>query len=444
MNKTEKQFKKYMEETFKVEGSFEEIAKRVDVEPRKAKRKSWVPVLCGGLATAVIVGGVCLGLAGRPNKDEIKALVSIDLNPSIELVIDADDNVISVSGMNDEGKLVVAGEKILNKSLEEALDIIVRVESDTGYLFSGSVKAGDNDFKISVSADKQQIINTVLRKVSSKIGSVCDDLNIVENIQRIQKYSKATLQDRIVALDPSLEGVIEDLSYEELLKKLSGHFLETKNLFSHQLENLYIEAKNYNISFAEKEGTQNFISGINSAYQFLVDAYSGFVDSLSKSGQELEEARYNLFVNPESLYQKSLVEVNEAKTQLHLLKQEVATLEEGITKGLKEAEVVIKENFLSAAVATLNGAEDIGNKAIDALKKVLADLYVLLKDAEDKFPEEIQTVLKQKAGELETKLNEAKDKFLALFEKDYEEDIARIQEEVFERKEALKEAFSEE
>ena len=107
MNKTEKQYKAYMEKNLKINDRYDQIAKKIDFNlERKPMKKRNLFALCGAsLAAVVIIGVAGFALLNNNKAPQVKpkALVSVDVNPSIELVVDEDNKVISVTGKNDDG-----------------------------------------------------------------------------------------------------------------------------------------------------------------------------------------------------------------------------------------------------------------------------------------------------------------------------------------------------
>ena len=82
------------------------------------------------------------------NTDSSKlAMVKMNLNPSISFVVDGDNKVVSVTGENNEGKMIIAGEEIVGKDLAEAIEIILTIENETGYLVSGNVTFSNMIFR---------------------------------------------------------------------------------------------------------------------------------------------------------------------------------------------------------------------------------------------------------------------------------------------------------
>lgn len=85
------------------------------------------------------------------------ACVNIDVNPSIELIVDKDEKVVAVRGANDDGVLLIYGETgIKGETLENAVTKITETAIILGYLdetnkvVSTIVNATDEDFSESL------------------------------------------------------------------------------------------------------------------------------------------------------------------------------------------------------------------------------------------------------------------------------------------------------
>ena len=167
MKKTEKQFKKYMQKNVTPKYTFQDVALKIDLDggEKKMKNKKLIPIL-GGCLSLLLVGGICaIALGNKPNVEpKAKAVVSIDVNPGIELVVDDNNKVISLTGTNEDGKMILIDEEIVNKSLDEAIEIIISIEKETGFLISGRVNEGENEIKVSVSGESQEIIHRRLMR----------------------------------------------------------------------------------------------------------------------------------------------------------------------------------------------------------------------------------------------------------------------------------------
>lgn len=68
--------------------------------------------------------------------------MQVDINPSVEFILDADDKVLSVTALNDDGALIVAGEAFVGKTAEDAVELMASISTDAGYLVKGELSAG--------------------------------------------------------------------------------------------------------------------------------------------------------------------------------------------------------------------------------------------------------------------------------------------------------------
>ena len=47
--------------------------------------------------------------------------VTVDINPSVEFMVDDENKVVSVTALNDDGSILIAGEAFVGKTPEEAI-----------------------------------------------------------------------------------------------------------------------------------------------------------------------------------------------------------------------------------------------------------------------------------------------------------------------------------
>ena len=441
MNKTEKQYKAYLEKNLNISDRYDQIAKKIDFNlERKPMKNRNLFALCGAsLAAVVIVGVAGFALLNNNKTPQVKpkALVSVDVNPSIELVVDEDNKVISVTGKNDDGIMILYGEVVIGKTLDEALELIISLENEAGFLLSGEVGVNKNNIQISVNGDTQEIYNTIKTSVTNKINSICDELNITPSIEEANKYANEKLNQLVLDIDPLLEEKISSMTMEEKLNIISNYQKETAEIYSSQLQDFYVNVKNTEISFVEKEEIQEVLNGVESTYQQIVATYKGFVQNLSDQKTVIEELRYELLVKEDSLFQQALNTVIQMKDEVNELKVKLSESTSAIEKLMIEAQLEIQEPLLVAAEEALINAGNLANKALDEAKAIIDQIVVQLKELEKEFPTEIKSLIENKAKDIESKINEAKDSYFEEFEEKYQEELLKAKEEIKARKEAL-------
>ncbi len=80
---------------------------------------------------------LCLFLGGGLYFYEFKQIVtvvSLDVNPSLELSLNRRDQVIEVTAVNDDGEAVTAHADIEGRNLSEAVDFVITAMTENGYL----------------------------------------------------------------------------------------------------------------------------------------------------------------------------------------------------------------------------------------------------------------------------------------------------------------------
>lgn len=445
MKRTEKQFKTYMEKNLRFPDCYQEIAAKVNLSKRKEekfmKKKSLICLLSGTLAAAC-----ALTLIFWPKSkggDTANAMVSIDVNPSVELVLNRKNKVISVYGNNDEGKMIIQGEEFVGKTLDEALEILVKVESETGYLIEGSANIDSNTISISVTAENKNVAD-LEEKIASSLRSICEKYDIDETIERVEKYTREQLEEKAMKCDPTLsEEKVKSMTYAQLLDVISLYHLETAEIYSQQLEELYNNAKNHKIAFTEKESFHQAIEEADAIYQVFLKGYAERVDQLKEACSSLDQTRYRTLINPESEYQNARSQMIEKKNEVVQLRKQISEIDaDSPSLSLLKQELEIKEQALTDALQKLEVFEVSANEAIDTAQAILNGVIESLETFEANLPKEIASLIEKKANETEKSLNAVKDNFFAEFEKQYREDLLRFKTEAENRKEELKKSLN--
>ena len=453
MNKTEKQFKEYMEKNIHVKDTYDVIAKKISFNEEEERtfmknKKIIGPVLCcvGALAVVGVVGIATKGF-GLLKEKEAKSMVTIDTNPSIELVVDEKDKVVSVRGANDDGKLVLYGEKVVGIDVEKAVEIIIQAEIDTGYIVANA-QIGANQFSLTVSSDTTVESSELINSIQNKVKEVCENNHIAIALEESKALARSELEKLALELDPTLtEERVKEMETSQLLAVVKLYQLETVELYNAKLEELYTDVKEFKFDYMSQESTLEAMKTVDGAIANLaITAYETAVNLLKSAQESVETARYNLLVKEDSLYQQQVAAVKDKKQEVLALKNEVAKLEDGAEKTNKEALLTIALNSLDSAEVLLQQAYTNANTALDTVVNALDSAMTSLDSALESFLTAYASVtdtIKEKLVEAENKLNESKDQIFADFEEKYGAEVAHYKEEIAARKEAMKQAIAE-
>ena len=402
--------------------------------------KFWKKIAACGLSVALAVGtGVLLTGCGGSEKDAA-ARMQVDINPSVEFILDADNKVLSVTALNDDGSLIIAGEAFVGKTAEEAVEMMVSISTDAGYLVKGELTAERDAITISITGD-DAAAQELYEEVKAEIDGFLEESGIYAVVERGEELKLEALRELVMKADPSVtEEEVAKMNEEQLINALKISRIETAQLITEELREAYNVAKEYDLRFAERQATKDVIDGLGSAYESFLNLYSKALVSYQETIAAVEQARYDNFVDVGSQYQKALAEVREQKDRVLAQRKEVAQLSEGPAKEAAEAALDAEEAALMFKEDALNIAGSAANAAFDLVLGAMKTAENVLIELEKTFPEEIKTALTESAQKTQDAMNEAKDKAFAKFEEAHKEDIENALAELEARKQELIEA----
>lgn len=399
--------------------------------------KVWKKIAACGLSLA-LAAGTCALLAGCGGEDsEAAARMQVDINPSVEFILDEDNKVLSVTALNDDGALIIAGEAFVGKTAEDAVELMVSISTEAGYLVKGDLSAGQDGITISITGD-EEAAQKLYDDVKAGIDAFLEESGINAAVERGEALKLDALRALVQKADPTLtDEEVESMTEEQLLNALKISRIETAQLLTEELREAYAAAKEYDFRFAERQATKDIISGLGSAYQTFLDGYAKALDSYRQAIQAVEQARYDYLVDAESDYQKKLAEVRAQKDKVLEQRKEVAELSEGAAKDAAEAALAAEEATLQTLEAALELAGDTANAAFGLALSAMKTVENALTELEKTFPEEITTALTESAQQAQDAMNAAKDEAFAKFEEAHKEDIEKALADLQARKQAL-------
>lgn len=363
--------------------------------------------------------------------------MTVDINPSVEFMIDDQNKVVSVTALNDDGSLIIAGEAFVGLSPEEAAKLVVSIATETGYLVKGSVEADENNVKISVSGNTGYA-KKLADSVKSSVKSELEKHGVKGKVEKVEALKTDALRELALSTSIYTEAELAEMDDAQLCKVIAAGRIETALLLTDELRDAYYAAKEYEISFAESEATAAVIEAMGGLNQLTYTAYKAALTALGSVITELDELRYSALVDPDSDYQKSLEALRAAKDELLKQKVYTASLEiNGQEYVTASATLQLKEDQYETALAAYEAIGDTVNSSLQLIINKLKEAETALKALEDKFSDDIKQELKNKATELEASVNAAKDGFFDKFEKAYSDDIAAIENSLKARKQEL-------
>lgn len=390
--------------------------------------------------------GAALPFASCKAKDETPPAgeytrMTVDINPSVEFMVDDQNKVVSVTALNDDGSILIAGEAFVGKTPEEATQLMVSLATDAGYLVKGEITATDTEDSqtVSISVSGNSAYAEQLREnVKKDVEKLLTDNGVTAAVENVK--AKTLEELRALAVEDGIftEDEVKSMTEAQLYRALAAGRIETAELLTAEMREAYYRAKDHKISFAEKQATVDIINEMDSVYQLILVGYRTALDTYGETIERLDDLRYEQLVSPDSAYQQALAKLRDAKQELLKEKQLMLTVkvDDENYASINASFKLSEENYDKM----LKAVEDAGAAANAAIESVLALLRqgeTALRTIEESFPEEIKTRLTDEAKALEDKVNSAKDGFFAEFEAAHKDDIAKAEADLKAKKQAL-------
>lgn len=366
--------------------------------------------------------------------------ITIDMNPSVELLVNDQGKVSSAVGLNDDGALIVAGEALIGKTADEALEIVVTVAAETGYLVCGKA---ENTLKLSVSGEGDYK-EALTKKLEKKAKSLFKKLDVNCAIEKIEALSTDALRALVAKASLYSEEALADMTDKELYSALEKGREETSLVITEELRATFLSEKGYKLALAKKQATLDVIEELGEDYLTVFEAYKSALATYREAISALNSVRYETLLSPDSAYQTALVALREAKAELLKDKAYLATLNEDDVK-YAAASLALKTAQTAYELA-LTAFETLGssaNEALDLLIKTITSAENALTELEKTlFDADLKKELAERSLEIEAELFKARAQFFTDFEEAHGEVARAVNQALIDKKAALKEAIS--
>ena len=400
-------------------------------------------ILCLLLAAVMLFATVGLTSCGADTKPDEGTVtrMTLDVNPSIEFMVDDQNKVVSVTALNDDGSILIAGEGFVGKTPEEAVELALSLSAEMGYLVEGNVTADENNVKISVSGNTDYA-KALLADVEKKAKDTLSSLDIEGAVEKVDALALDALRALAVKTTVYTEEEINAMDENQLYTAIKASRIETALLLTEDMRNAYYSAKEYEIDFAESEEVAKIIESMGALYTITHTAYKSALDLYAGAITELDNLRYELLVSPDSEYQKSLTKLRESKAELLKQRSYTASLEiNGEEYVSATATLKLSEENYNKALAAYEALGTQANAALESLITALEQSKTALDQLEETlFDDNIKEKLTASAADLEAKLNTAKDSFFESFEAAHKDDIEALEAALLAKKAELKAA----
>lgn len=194
--------------------------------------KYWAQGLVAAVLILVLIGGGG-GLSFYHNQvNAVASVISLDVNPSIELQVNRNETVLSCTAMNEDAAVILSdmggGTDLEGTKMDVAVNAVVGSLLRHGYLDSISsailisVEDNDQDRASRIREELVTVVDGILHESSSQSTVYSQNITVDTNLEALAQNNnissgKAYLVNQVIALNNSLNfDALVALSVEEL------------------------------------------------------------------------------------------------------------------------------------------------------------------------------------------------------------------------------------
>lgn len=135
------------------------------------------------------------------------AYVSVDINPSVELGVNAFDTVVSVEAYNEDGSNILEGTDLLNVKVDEAVSTVVTNAINDGYI----KEDGTSAIEITTSTDKTDVAAELDETLKEVVDETLDDNNVEAEVETQNVALARRDEARKLGITPGKLNLIQKL-----------------------------------------------------------------------------------------------------------------------------------------------------------------------------------------------------------------------------------------
>ena len=182
------------------------------------KRKRIIQIIICFVLIILIISVVLL-------KNKTESIITLDINPSIEINLNKNDKIINVKALNDDAKEIVS-ENLKGKSLTESFEILISNLIQEGYAIKG------NDLDVILYVDGKITNKTVSEQLEFEFGKkeIHTEIVIVENVTKEDRKlaKKYNVSPAKVSYVKSIIQDNENINVDDIVNKSVSELKGTK------------------------------------------------------------------------------------------------------------------------------------------------------------------------------------------------------------------------
>lgn len=244
---------------------------------KKSNNMSWIKPLATIAAVFVLL---FVGLTSYLNM-AIDSIISFDLNPSIELMVNRKEKVIRVKALNEDGEKVIGNMNFKNTDLDIAVNALIGSMLTNGY-----IDDMQNSILISVENSNKDKSTSLQARLEGEVSRLLDASNVDGAV-----LSQSIVEDKDIE-DLAKENMITKGKAQlvlQLVEKHEGYDFEELAKLSVNDLNLLVESKKLDIENSSKVGKAS-----DRAYIGTDKAISIAVNHVGAKGSDIKDLEIEL------------------------------------------------------------------------------------------------------------------------------------------------------
>lgn len=139
----------------------------VIIMTEKKRVNPWIKRIASAAAVFVLVAGVFVGTNAYNVNNKVASIISLDVNPSIEIRVNQKENVLEVNPLNEDGRTVVGDMDFKGSSLDVTVNALIGSMLREGFIseISNSILISVENSDLAKSAELQNKLTNEISKL---------------------------------------------------------------------------------------------------------------------------------------------------------------------------------------------------------------------------------------------------------------------------------------
>lgn len=393
-------------------------------------------ILTAGLLSLTCMA-TAFGCSGgdKTENAQAKTYVAIDVNPSVELTLDANEKVLSVKALNEDGSVLLFNADVIGDDVEKATEELVKLAKSLGF-----ITESNNSVSVSVCGEKD---SEIYGKIKAKFEASGENFGV-----KVEGDINITLSKELAKLKELYADnqAIAELTLSEfrLIKSAMAKdsTLTIEIAVTMDVEDLIKIIKDYNEALDDLDDeTEDAIDKIKAEYeakeQQLIDAYYSQVDPVIAANVQILKDAYNKLRTFEEYELDKYEEIVFTEKNLQVIAEKLGLTGEQVTDFIarcKNSDGKITEDTIKSEIDRLyRNLPAEQREAFEELYDLVDDYFDELEDAIT-VPTEVAETIKATVEQFKTIVNiQIPDDFATLEDlEDFVEDVIDALEEKIE------------